>query len=222
MESVLFDMDGVLVDSVSHKYDHWERVLNEQFGLSAVDTGSLIGLNTHDKYEHLVDSLGLQADRDAFVRALEQDTERVYEDRVSLLPGVEETFEWLDDAGVPIGLVSAADRQYVDLVVDRFDLSRDLSVVATRADVPDRNKPDPAIYRYAATEIGVEPSRCLAIEDSPHGVSAATGAGAYCLAYAPSGTPERDVSHAAEVVTTPRALHDRIRSLVRGGERSSP
>ncbi len=209
-------MDGVLVDSVTHKYEHWERVLWDEFDLTTVDIEALIGLNTHDKYEYLVDTHGFEADRRRFARLLNEDVDRVYEEAVELLPGVEMSFEWLANRSVPIGLVSAASRPRVDTVVDRFDLDDCFETVVSADDIDGDSKPDPAIYCHAAAELGMDPADCLAIEDSPHGVTAATRAGAYCIGYAPADGPTRDVEHADEIVTSPADLHERLRAVVNG------
>lgn len=222
MDAVLFDMDGVLVDSVSYKYDHWKKVLRDDFGLSAVDVDALVGLNSHDKYEYLVDEHGLQADSDRFLRLLNGDVDRVYEDQVQLLAGVESTVEWLAAESVPVGLVSASSRNNVETVVDRFGLRDSLDTVVSADDIDDDSKPDPAIYRHAAGTLEVAPEDCLVIEDSPHGVTAATGAGAYCIGYAPEHGPGRDVDHADEIVTSPERLHERIRAIVVGETNSVP
>jgi HAD superfamily hydrolase (TIGR01509 family) len=210
-------MDGVLVDSVSHKYDRWEQVLHDEFGLEAADAEALVGLNTHDKYDYLVDTHGLEADRETFARLLNQGVGRIYEEQVELLPGIASTFEWLAARSVPKGLVSAASRPKVDTVVARFDLDERLDAVVSADDIEADSKPDPAIYRHAAAKLGVDPTGCLAVEDSPHGVTAATGAGSYCLGYAPPNSPKRDIGHADEVVGSPSELQDRIRTLVVGG-----
>lgn len=216
MDAVLFDMDGVLVDSVSYKYEHWKRVLRDDLGLTAVDVDALVGLNSHDKYEYLVDEHGLQTDRDRFLRLLNGDVARVYEEQVQLLEGIESSFEWLVDESVPVGLVSASSRDNVETVVDRFDIEDSLDTVVSADDIDDDSKPDPAIYRHAAGTLNVEPGDCLAIEDSPHGVTAATGAGAYCIGFASSDRPDRNVKHADEIVTSSGRLHERIRAIVVG------
>ena len=216
MDAVLFDMDGVLVDSVSYKYEHWKRVLWDDIGLTAVDVDALVGLNSHDKYEYLVDQHGLQTDRDRFLRLLNGDVDRMYEEQVQLLEGVESSFEWLAGESIPVGLVSASSRDNVKTVVDRFEIGDSLDTVVSADDIDDDSKPDPAIYRHAAATLDAELGDCLAIEDSPHGVTAATGAGAYCIGYAPSDRPDRDIDHADEVVTSPERLQERIRTIVVG------
>lgn len=217
MDAVLFDMDGVLVNSVSYKYQHWERVLRDEFELPGVDVDALVGLNSHDKYEYLVDEHGLEAERRRFLRLLNEDVDRVYEQQVQLLGGVESSLEWLADRSVPVGVVSASNRENVETVIERFDLADHLGTVVSADDIEGDSKPDPAIYRYAAGDLDVDPVDCLAIEDSPHGVTAATRAGAYCIGYTPSDGPERSLEHADEVVTSPERLHERVQAVVDEG-----
>lgn len=215
VDAVLFDMDGVLVNSVAYKYDHWDEVLRETYGLRDVETDELVGLNVNDKYDYLVDAHGIDAEREAVVGALTEDADRIYRERVDLLTGVESTLDWLAERSLATGLVSASGRSSVESVVTRFDLDDRFDVVVSTDDITGDSKPDPAIYRHAASALGVEPTSCLAVEDSPHGVTAASRAGAYVLGYAPPDSPDRDIDHADEVVTTSDGLCERTRALVR-------
>lgn len=214
-------MDGVIVNSVSYKHDHRTRVIRDEFELERVDTDQLIGLNTHDKYDYLVENSGLELDKNEFLEQFDKNIERVYTEQVDLLPGFETTLEWLGDRGVKAGLASASSRHRVELVVNRFGLNEALDAVVSADDIVDDSKPDPAIYLHAASLLGVDPSACIAVEDSTHGVAAAKNAGMYCLGYGPEHHPDQDLSRADEVVTNPQELHSRLRPIIEGDERAS-
>lgn len=207
-------MDGVIVDSVSCKRERWSRVLDEEFGIEDVDAAELVGLNASDKYDYLVETAGLGIDEDEFLDVFNRGVERVYTEQVTLLPHFESTVEWLADRDVQVGLASASSRDKVELVVDRFGLATALDAVVSADDVDEPSKPDPAIYHRAASIVGVEPTACVAVEDSTHGVAAAKAAGMYCLGYAPPHHPPQDLTRADEIVSSPEELGDRIKASV--------
>ena len=81
-------------------------------------------------------------------------------------------------------------------MLSRFGLSRAFGAVVTGDDAPGRTKPAPDLYLLAAKGLGVEPERCLAVEDSRHGVAAAKAAGMACLAFRNGHNDEQDLSSA--------------------------
>jgi len=217
MDAVLFDMDGVIVDSVSHKHEQRTRVVREEFGLSEFDTGELIGLNTEDKYRHLIESTEFDRDFDAFREAFDSGIERVYTEKVDCMPGLVPSLAWFRDAGVAVGLGSASNRERVDLVIDRFDLRDRFDTVVSASDIEGPSKPDPGIYLRAASNLGVEPGSCVVVEDSTPGVAAARNAGMYCVGYEPDGHPEQDLGEADEILSGPDALLTRLKEIVGSG-----
>lgn len=210
-------MDGVIVNSVTYKHEQRTRVVREEFGLADADVDQLIGLNTHDKYDYLVENAGLTLGKDEFLERFDRNIEQVYTEQVDLLAELEDTLEWLDERGVKTALASASSRRRVEIVVDRFGLGEHLDAVVSADDISGESKPDPAIYRHAASLLDVDPTTCVAVEDSTHGATAATSAGMYCIGYAPEYHPPQDLDHADEVVTTAADLHDRVRARVEAG-----
>jgi sugar-phosphatase len=96
------------------------------------------------------------------------------------MPGVEETIARLRRLGLPIAIASGSPRRMIEAVTERLSLGW----IAVRCSAMDeaRSKPAPDVYLTAARRLGVRPSRCLAIDDSPSGVRAAKAAGMACIA----------------------------------------
>jgi HAD superfamily hydrolase (TIGR01509 family) len=94
-----------------------------------------------------------------------------------------------------IAIASSSSRELIDAVVDRLGIGALIDVVCT-ADDEDRGKPDPGVYLSAAQALDVMPAQCVAIEDSPIGVSAAVGAGMRCIGVRSHG----DIGHAHLVI----------------------
>lgn len=216
MEAIIFDMDGVVVDSVEYWNEIREAVIREELGVDPVDVSELVGMNAGDEYDYLARDHRLRRSKESYVALLERNASEVYRERVNLLPGFEATVDTLARSGLSVGLVSAAYRRRVEMVLDRFDLRDRFDVVVAGDDVPGPSKPDPAIYEYALSRLGVDPGGCVAVEDSEHGVSAAKRAGVHCIGYARRS--DQQLASADEIVTDPDALADRVIERCRSAE----
>ncbi|MFI1383924.1 HAD family hydrolase [Embleya sp. NPDC020886] len=179
--AVLFDMDGTLVDT---EQLWWEAVADVAgrvgYALGETDAadvvGHAIGHTASYLHEVVAEAPCVHELTDALDAAF---TTRV-EARIEPLPGVLALLDGLAAAGVPLAIVSASPRRVVDLVRDALGSAR-FAVTVAAEDVP-RTKPDPAPYLAAATALGVEPSACVAVEDTMVGVTSAEAAGCAVLA----------------------------------------
>ncbi|NJP91379.1 HAD family phosphatase [Nonomuraea sp. FMUSA5-5] len=181
MQAVFFDMDGLLVDS--------ERVWLR------IETGVMARLGAEWTPQHQVHLVGGSMERTVGYMLsvsgadVPPETVRAWmvdgmvaelSAGVEVMPGASELLDALRAEGVPVGLVTSSLKDIADAVLksvgrDRFD------VVVTADDVT-RTKPDPEPYLTAARLLGVEPVRCVVLEDSPNGVAAATAAGCAVVA----------------------------------------
>jgi sugar-phosphatase len=102
-------------------------------------------------------------------------------------------------AGLRIAIASSSSRELIDAVIDRLGIIDLVDAVCT-ADDEVRGKPDPAVYLSAARALDVLPSCCVAIEDSPVGVTSAVAAGMRCIGVRSHGDLSGDISHAHVVI----------------------
>ncbi|WP_188192218.1 HAD family hydrolase [Nonomuraea sp. SYSU D8015] len=204
-DAVLLDMDGTLVDTEGL---WWEvaAAVAESLGrrLSPADVPHVHGRTVEDVAAYLLreEPPGHPMPDGAAGRAIPDDTagrafspvvdrltdafaDRVAAD-VTIMPGARELLTGLAAAAIPTALVSASPRRVIDLVLPRLDHPFDL-VIANEDTA--RGKPSPDPYLEAARRLGTVPARCVAIEDSPAGVAAATAAGCRVLLAGPSGLP---------------------------------
>jgi HAD superfamily hydrolase (TIGR01509 family) len=181
MEAVFFDMDGLLVDS--------EKVWLE------IETEVMARLGAEWSPEHQVHLVGGSMERTLDymlgVSGTDVAAETIQEWMVSgmverlsqgvrVMPGALELLEAVRAEGVPVGLVTSSMKEIAEAVLKRVGKER-FDVIVTAADV-ERTKPDPEPYLTAAALLGVEPVRCVVLEDSPNGVAAATAAGCAVVA----------------------------------------
>ncbi len=175
-EALLFDMDGTLIESERHLVECSQQAC-EELGL-AVEASlwlSMIGLSDTTCRRMLHERLD-----DTQVEALLDRTHALYADRVEaglpLRPGVRAMLDWAEAAGIPRAVVTSTRRERTERKLARCDLRRYFEVVVTGSDVREA-KPAPDIYLLAAATLGVDPARCVVLEDSSPGVRAALGAG---------------------------------------------
>lgn len=211
MDALIFDMDGVVVDSVGYWNDVRSRLITNELGVNNVAVSDLVGLNADDEYAYLAERNDVELSKETYVSLLEEHAEEIYRERVSLFDDYERVLTTATEKDVRLGLVSASNRRRVEMVVDRFDLGEYFDIVVAGDDVPGPSKPEPTIYNHALTRLGAAADECIAIEDSEHGVTAATRAGLYCLGYAHH--PGQPLRHANETIGTEQALHERLLEL---------
>jgi len=181
IEAVVFDLDGVLLDSeqvwdevreelVKERGGRWhEQVQTEMMGMSSVEWS---------RYMH--DELDLPEPPEEISAEVVQRLDEVYRKRLPLIDGAREAVERLA-ARWPLGLASSSNREVIDLVLDLSGLARFFRVTVSSEEVP-RGKPAPDVYLEAARGLGVPPERCAAVEDSHNGIRSAKAAGMRVIA----------------------------------------
>lgn len=175
--ALIFDLDGVVVDSMPVHEIAWRQYL-ESLGIR--DEELLARMHGRRNDDIVLDFLGPAADEQS-VQEHGSAKERLYRELMGerledhMVPGIR---RFLDRAaGSPLGLASNAERPNIDFVLDGAGLRRYFQVIVDGSQV-DRPKPAPDIYLKAAQDLGVAPRNCIVFEDSPVGIAAARSAGA--------------------------------------------
>ncbi len=170
---ILFDMDGILIDSEPF----WRQAEIEVF--------STVGVHLTD--EQCAETMGLRIDEVVLYRAPEHHdkaalaeaivarVEELVRERGVPLPGSREVLEWIREEGIPCGLATSSSYRLLESTLAALELREFFSVVHSAQDEI-YGKPHPAVYLQAAEKLGIPPTQCLAIEDSVNGVLAAKAA----------------------------------------------
>ncbi len=178
---VIFDVDGVLVDSYAAHLESWKR-LGAELGrdLTEAQFASTFGRTSRD----IIAELFGETDP-ARIGRLDERKEQFYRDsirgRVPVMPGAVELVESCRRAGLRLGVGSSGPPENVQLVCDAMDLTRRLSAIVTGRDVT-RGKPDPQVFLLAAKQMAIAADRCVVVEDAPAGIEAARRAGMKSIA----------------------------------------
>jgi len=178
---VIFDLDGVLIDSAALHFQSWCQLANElDAGLTREQFHATFGRQNRDI---IPDLFGVSApDR---VRALADRKEAIYRDLVRGRPpavdGAVGLIRALMARGARLAIGSSAPRQNIDLILKEMDVYAAFEAIISGDDVS-RGKPDPQVFALACEALGLAPARCVVIEDAPAGVQAAVTAGAAAVA----------------------------------------
>jgi len=196
---VVFDLDGVMVDSEPVH----ERATAEYLdGLGAtVDQelfDDMMGRRVRDLTDAIAERLGLPPERVFCDR--EVIFWRLLDEGIEPMPGLHAAVDRLAGAGLPLAVASSGTRAYVDHVLERLEVRAAFDAVVSGEDV-DRAKPDPEIYLLAAERLHADPGDCVAIEDTTHGIAAARGAGMRAVAVTHPLNATLDLTAADAVVT---------------------
>ena len=201
MGAVIFDMDGVIVDSEIH----W-KTLEGYFLQSLIptwtstDQDKIIGLGVHDLYTRLVSQYGLQKTKQQFLELYQEMANKIYGQKVSLIAGFSDLLTTLNENNIPVALASSSPRSWINIMLRRFGLQASFRVVVSADELEGEGKPSPAIYLLTAQRLGVSPTSCIAIEDSKNGVLSARNAGMFCIGFRNGFNEEQDLSKADMII----------------------
>ena len=183
IDTILFDMDGVLIDARDWHYEALNKALSV-FGMaiSRLDhLNNFDGLPTREKLKLLTIERNFPEQLHGFVNELKQKytLEMVYQYCHPSFPH-EYALSRLKSSSLKLGLCSNSVRRSVELMTERANLDRYFDVVLSNEDVTN-SKPDPEIYKTAMLKLNAQPERTLIVEDNENGIKAAVASGAHVM-----------------------------------------
>ncbi|HEY1639816.1 MAG TPA: HAD family phosphatase [Streptosporangiaceae bacterium] len=178
---VLFDMDGLLVDSEPLWFEVESSVMARLGGSwGERDQAALVGGSLDKSLDYLLAKATRPASRHTVGRWMVDGMVELLSSReVPVMPGARQLLAEVAAAGVPYGLVTSSERPVMEAVLARLNVTFPVTVCG---DDVSHSKPDPEPYLLAAAKLGAGPGSCVAIEDSPNGVAAAEAAGCITVA----------------------------------------
>ena len=181
LQAVLFDMDGLLIDSEPLWFEVETEVMTRLGGTwTPADQEALLGSSLDRSVRYFLDRASVPADPAQVADWMSGGiVAKVLERGVPIMPGAAELVATVAASGLPYALVTSSRRRFVDAVLARTGLRFPLVVCG---DDVTRGKPDPEPYLLVTSKLGVPPGDCLVLEDSITGVTAAQAAGCFVVA----------------------------------------
>jgi HAD superfamily hydrolase (TIGR01509 family) len=194
IEAIIFDMDGVLVDSEPFHIQNEKRMF-KKLGLDISDEehAGYMGAATDVMWEQIIRSKNLTLDiaettaltiKESlpFLRSLP---------KIEPMPGLIDLLENLVEKQIPMAVASSSDPETIEIMLSKSGLKKyfDFAVSSVKAG---KSKPEPDVFLYAAKLLNVQPENCLVIEDSKNGIKAAKAAKMLCIAFSGASTGEQD------------------------------
>jgi HAD superfamily hydrolase (TIGR01509 family) len=193
IEAVLFDLDGVLIDSEGAWAAARAQLVRERGGTWSSDAvQAMMGMSSPEWSRYMHEELGVAMAPEQIAREVVGRLERLYREHLPLMPGAREAVAFLSSRW-KLGLASSANRPIIELVLDLADM-RDFFAASVSSEEVARGKPAPDVYLEAARRIVSSPSRCAAVEDSTNGLRAAAVAGMLVIALPNRDFPPADAA----------------------------
>jgi HAD superfamily hydrolase (TIGR01509 family) len=200
IKAILFDMDGVLVDSEEYIFEAAQLMFAEH-GVQVKPEDALPFVGTGEN--SYITGIGRA---NGFEVEIERDKARTYQiygeithGKLKSLPGTDTFIQQCRQRGLKLAVASSADRVKIEINLREIGVPAGTFDAIVSGEEVERKKPFPDIYLLAAEKVGVSPGECLVVEDAVSGVAAAKAAGARCLALT-SSFPAGKLSAADQIV----------------------
>ena len=189
--AVIFDSDGVVVDSEPFSLSAFRRAASEQgVELSDEDVMANCGLTDADIIDYIRDKFGVSINLERFHHRKQELYEQLIENgELRPCPGAVQLLDGLDGGKIPYALASSGSKRKIGLNLVYTGLLDRFPVIISGEDM-ERGKPHPDIFLLAAERLGMEKDRCVVIEDSLNGIDAAHRAGMLCVAVTGTFPPD--------------------------------
>ena len=214
VEAVIFDLDGLMVDSEPLAKQAWRTLLARHgHTLDQETINAMFGLRLADSSLLVKERFGLPLPAPQIAAEEKHIFMALLDSNLRPMPGLSDLLRAVDARGLPRAVATSSGLDYALMALRTVGVADGFAAIVTGDDVV-RGKPAPDIYLAAAAELGRQAASCLALEDSPIGVSAAKAAGMRCVAVPNELTAELDLRMADWVFPSLMAVTDQLDNLL--------
>ncbi len=185
IEAVIFDMDGVLVDTEPHHtileqglFDHFNINISEE------EHVTYMGKTSEKMWEEIVRDKNLSEDVMTYLAKHEEEAKNYFTQLADLhpIPGLVDILNYLTETDIPIAVASSSSPAMIEAILKKSGLTKYFNLTVSSVETG-KSKPEPDVFLLTASRLNIKPEHCMVIEDSENGIKAAKAAGMLCIAY---------------------------------------
>lgn len=217
IKAIIYDMDDLMVKSHPLHVRATDELLKE-FNHKSSDIpseirSSFVGRRVRDISQEIIHTLKLDIKVESFIKKRSEHFLVLVKKELVTMPGLIESLELFKSNNCKIALASSGTKQYINLVLDKFNIRNYYDVIVSGEDVT-FGKPHPETYLVASEQLGLKPEECVVLEDAEHGIESAINAGCKCIAIINPYTPPQNHSKANIILNSLREItFNKIHSL---------
>ena len=187
--AIIWDMDGVLVNTGNYHYDSWKKTFDElDVPFSEEQFRATFGMNNSGILEVICGKKLPSAQEQTISERKESLFREAVKGKAKLLPGVQNALKNFSEWNLKQAIASSAPPKNIEVLVEELRIGKYFDAIVSGYDIP--GKPDPGVFLKAAQQVGVSPENCIVIEDAVTGVEGAKNAGMKCIAVTTTNTAE--------------------------------
>lgn len=212
LKAVIFDMDGVLIDSEPFHLMVNKRIFKKlKINVTDEEYQNFIGTTHEYMWSTLKEKYGLPQKVSELVNMqVSGNIEYIKNEKIEEIKGVIDLLSMIKKENIKIGIASSSPKEVIELVINKLGISNYFSAIVSGEDLK-KGKPAPDIFLDAAKLLKTEPSNCVVVEDSKKGVNAAKAAKMKCVGFRNQNTRNQDLSNADLIVNNYNSI--KIRTL---------
>lgn len=201
LQAVIFDMDGVIIDSEPFHLEVNRQIYSE-LGIDFCEEeyAGYVGVSNEEMWADIKKKHALPHPVSQLKEMqISRDIKHIRSGQEKPIPGVTGLLQDICDKGFPVALASSSSMQLIELITESFGIRKYFTAVVSGENM-ERGKPEPDIFLHTARLLKVPPESCVVIEDSKNGVTAAIVAGMKCIGFSNPNSANQDISQADLVV----------------------
>ena len=201
IETVIFDMDGVIIDSEPVHFMIEKEMFNElNIAVSFKEHCSYVGTSSRNMWKKIIEKYGVTESLETLVnKQYNSYLDHLSKENLHPIPGVIELIEDLHRSNFKMAIASSSYMKVIDIVLNKLNLSGYFVAKVSGTELAN-SKPHPEIFTQSVKLAGSEPGQCVVIEDSENGITSAKAAGIKCIGYLNPNSGMQDLSGADMIV----------------------
>lgn len=201
MKAVIFDMDGVIIDSEPIHFEVDMQTMKDLgCNISVEELEKYVGTTNKYMFADIKKNYNIRKSVEEIINyRVEMAENKVMQSELEPIEGIRELLIDLKNKSIPAAIASSSPRDFIDIVVSKFKLQEYFKYITSGEEV-ENGKPAPDVYIETAKKLGIFPKECTVIEDSKNGVLAAKAAGMKCIGFQNINSGNQDLSMADNIV----------------------